>query len=115
MTRESILQFLEDLGSSPNEVADTLRKNNIKGIPNTLGCCPIARYLQLISGDKNILVDTMSVAFNTETLENPKIEQTLLPFGAKLFAYYFDRRLKYQDLVQENNESINGPTSRSTR
>lgn len=44
-TPEAVNAALKSLGNTPQEVANALRKQGIKGIPQSADCCPIANFL----------------------------------------------------------------------
>jgi hypothetical protein len=77
--------MLEGLGSTPDEVADTLRAAGIKGVRNTVRFLnPIVRYAHTITADVYgidiILGDRLRIVFATKREVEVAVPEAVLRF-----------------------------------
>lgn len=90
----SIVEILARMGNTPDEVAETLRKASIKGIPCNAEECPIANYTSKQCGcDVWVGYNRCGPELSSDTFDMPK--------PVREFIDTFDGRRAYQDLIEE--------------
>jgi hypothetical protein len=87
MDSQELHQALISLGATPEQVYQSLKDQNIKGRPNSNCDCPIAKYLQTISGE-DISVGSMDAYLGFEFV-------TYLPLAVQGFIRRFDSVFNY--------------------
>ena len=85
---------LKDLGRSGTKVAQSLRDFGIKGQPLLPCKCPIANYLQALTGQEMSVYATSAYYKNNGFV----FDGILLPKAVTIFIYKFDEG-KFPDLV----------------
>lgn len=81
---EEILAALGRLGSTAEEVAESLQAKGIKGHPRRADSCPLTNYLKdIIPELGDIRVGDYTIAYGAQTISNP--------MPAREFVHQFDR------------------------
>lgn len=92
--------ILDQIGTTADEVAATLKENGIHGVRNTVRFLnPIVRYVQDELGDHTLLIDVMSGTTARVVHRNGSQEQIGLPQAVKEFLERFNQG-KYPDLEE---------------
>lgn len=82
---------------TPDEIAELLRTNGIKGIRRSSRSCPIAQYLR---GDSDKVYVTVGLGIISVESYGGGYISTMTPTNVGMFINYFDHG-SYPDLVQQ--------------
>jgi hypothetical protein len=93
---QAISQALSKLGSTPQEVYQTLLAQNCKGKILNGGGCPLANYLQRVTDLEVIVTDVVYVRHLTDITDSRRVP---LPDPVRSFRIAFDNGL-HQDLIE---------------
>jgi hypothetical protein len=100
-TDDELQVLLGTLGTSPEQVAETLRAKGIKGQPMQAHSCPIAKWLSAETGAAVVTVDTGSCGVYLGFGPGRESVQATPPGAVDQFIVQFDDR-EYPDLVAED-------------
>lgn len=104
--RAEVEQLLQRMGHTPDEVADYLRKDSIKGIRNTVRQLnPIVRLIQVHVRSEAVEFDVMkddvlTITYRSDRREN---EEVVIPDPVWQFLFSFNRG-RYPDLELDPKE-----------
>ena len=98
---DRVNKLLNMLGDSPEKVADTLRKKNIKGRIGSRSSCPIANYLHRYHPGR-VSVSQLMARFYEKSGGTERQMQIYLPDQLRDFVGRFDAG-EYPDLIEWNS------------
>jgi len=91
--KQLILTLLEQLGETPEQVAEALKAKGFKGRPKQAHCCPIYHYLTSHGLDVGVTPGQISLYAPNDDCD------ITAPLSIKQFVYDFDAG-KYPDLEE---------------
>ena len=94
-TSDDLYELLAGLGSTADEIVDTLRAAGIKGLRQEAAACPIANWLVLEANAWDVEVDGIEVSIRAEG--SNRAVHCSPPHGVYMFVLCFDNR-RYPDL-----------------
>lgn len=98
MTRVQARRALRDLGRTKDEVAKSLAKAGIRGVPGNHRCCAVARYL-VERGLERVTVNA-GVVWRDGNGRRNEIAPVDIPVAVHRFVTAFDLR-EYPELIVE--------------
>ena len=66
---ELVRQCLNNLGSSPNDIAKSLYESSIRGYRNSCGHCPIANYIKIIVPNAKVCVGGTTINIDEQRID----------------------------------------------
>jgi hypothetical protein len=109
--KHDVSVLLDRLGSTPEDVAESLRRAGVRGDPFLVARCPVARYLHAVVGGEprvgKIKVGLYKAVINGPTWWWPIT--VALPAPVRLFVLGFDRGRFPELLSQPQGTPANEP------
>jgi hypothetical protein len=93
--KQNVATLLNQLGGTPEAVADSLHRAGVRGDPFLVARCPVAQYLHAVVGGES-RVGRIKVGLYNAVINTPHWWQPMtvaLPSPVRLFVLGFDRGL----------------------
>ena len=105
---DKVREVLEGLGSTPDDVADSLRAGGITGTPEDPCFCPIAKLIKFAvpeAADEDLWDSDEEVAvyFVCRNFVRTPDGEFTPPYAVAQFIYRFDNEGGYVDLIDEED------------
>ncbi len=92
LIKQNVANLLDQLGSTPRTVAETLQRSGVRGDPFLSSRCPLAEYLHAVVG-ADAHVSKVKVGLHVAVISRPRRWRPIivpLPVAVRLFVLGFD-------------------------
>ena len=112
--KHDVSVLLDQLGSTPEAVGESLHRAGVRGDPFLVSRCPVARYLHAVVGAEPN-VGKIKVGLYKAVINGPRWWRPMtigLPIPVRLFVLGFDRG-QFPELLSQPKRSFGSGSSRS--
>jgi hypothetical protein len=112
--KHEVSVLLDQLGSTPEAVGESLRRAGVRGDPFLVSRCPVARYLHAVVGAEPN-VGKIKVGLYKTVINGPRWWRPMtigLPLPVRLFVLGFDRG-QFPELLSQSKRSSTSTSPKS--